>query len=61
MRDGAYSNPPLWLSDGWETVRSNAWHAPLYWEQRDGEWLNYTMDGLEPVAIERTSLPRQLL
>ena len=49
MRDGAYSEPLLWLSDGWDAVRNNGWQAPLYWEQRDGQWLNYTMDGLEPV------------
>ena len=49
VRDGAYANPLLWLSDGWDAVRNNGWQAPLYWEQRDGEWLNYTMDGLEPV------------
>ena len=40
MRDGGYSKPELWLSDGWDTVRNNGWQAPLYWEQRDGEWLD---------------------
>ena len=51
MRDGAYGNPLLWLSDGWDAVRNNAWQAPLYWEQREGEWLNFTMDGLEPLRL----------
>jgi ergothioneine biosynthesis protein EgtB len=51
MRDGAYTNPLLWLSDAWDTVRNNGWQAPLYWEQRDGEWLNYTLDGLEPLRF----------
>jgi ergothioneine biosynthesis protein EgtB len=49
IRDGGYTKPTLWLSDGWDTVRTNSWQAPLYWEQRDGEWWNYTMDGLQPL------------
>src|SRR5580704_4574697 len=51
MRDGGYTKPTLWLSDGWDTVHNNSWQAPLYWEQRDGEWWNYTMDGLEPLRL----------
>jgi ergothioneine biosynthesis protein EgtB len=51
MRDGSYGNPLLWLSDGWDCVRNNQWSAPLYWEQRDGEWWNYTVEGLQPVRL----------
>jgi len=51
MRDGGYSNPLLWFSDGWDCVRNNQWNAPLYWEQRDGEWWNYTVEGLQPVQL----------
>jgi len=49
MRDRGYSTAPLWLSDGWDTVRANQWNAPLYWEQRDGEWWQFTLDGMRPV------------
>ena len=49
MRDSGYGDPLLWLSDGWDCVRANQWNAPLYWEERDGEWWNYTVDGLQPV------------
>ena len=49
MRDGGYSTPLIWLSDGWDAVRTNQWTAPLYWEQRDGEWWNYTVEGMQPV------------
>jgi len=52
MRAGGYSQAELWLSDGWDAVRSNQWSAPLYWEQRDGEWWHYTVEGMEPVAMD---------
>ena len=33
MRDGGYARPELWLSDGWRTVESERWRAPLYWQE----------------------------
>lgn len=51
MRDGGYSTPTLWLSDGWDCVNNNRWSAPLYWEQRDGDWWSYTMEGMQPLAL----------
>ena len=61
MRDGGYSNPLLWFSDGWDCVRNNQWIAPLYWEQRDGEWWNYTVEGMQPLQLNEPRLPRQFL
>ncbi|MDR3748517.1 MAG: ergothioneine biosynthesis protein EgtB [Acidobacteriota bacterium] len=49
MHDGGYSNASLWFSDGWDCVRNNQWSAPQYWEQHDGEWWHYTIDGMKPV------------
>ena len=49
MRDDGYGKPELWLSDGWDCMRSNSWCAPLYWEQSDGEWQYYTVEGMKPV------------
>ena len=34
MEDGGYRRPELWLSDGWDTMRSEGWEAPLYWDRR---------------------------
>jgi ergothioneine biosynthesis protein EgtB len=52
IADGGYRNPLLWLSDGWATVRSDAWCAPLYWEARDGEFWSMTLRGAQPVDLD---------
>jgi len=33
VRDGAYSNSALWLSDGWAVVNVRNWKRPLYWSE----------------------------
>ena len=52
MEAGSYRKAELWLSEGWDTVRANQWSAPLYWEKRDGQWLQYTMEGMQPVELD---------
>ncbi|RPH63392.1 MAG: ergothioneine biosynthesis protein EgtB, partial [Burkholderiales bacterium] len=37
IRDGGYRRPELWLSDGWMTVQSAGWQAPLYWSDLDAD------------------------
>jgi ergothioneine biosynthesis protein EgtB len=32
MRDGGYTRPELWLSDGFRTATERGFRAPLYWE-----------------------------
>ena len=49
MADGGYDRPELWLSDGWNAVKTQAWRAPLYWEKHDGEWWLNTLTGFRPV------------
>lgn len=49
MQDGGYRTAALWLADGWTTVNRDGWDAPLYWEQRDGQWLAMSLEGLQPV------------
>jgi ergothioneine biosynthesis protein EgtB len=52
MDDNGYERPELWLSEGWTTMRAEAWQAPLYW-QRDpathSGWRIYTLRGWQPL------------
>jgi len=53
MTDGGYRRPELWLSDGWDTVCAQGWNSPLYWEEQDGNWSEFSYDGmreLDPAA-----------
>lgn len=46
IEDGGYQRPELWLSDGWDTVTSSGWNAPLYWHlDGDRRWNIYTLMG----------------
>ena len=45
--DGGYQRAELWLSDGWTTVQEQGWQKPLYWLDRDGEQLIYTLFGIQ--------------
>jgi ergothioneine biosynthesis protein EgtB len=49
IADGGYRTPTLWLADGWEIVNREGWRAPLYWEERDGEWLAMSLEGVRPL------------
>ncbi|MCK8786313.1 ergothioneine biosynthesis protein EgtB [Roseomonas sp. NAR14] len=56
VEDGGYRRPTLWMSDGWALCQAEGWQAPLYWERRDGEWLEFTLAGLralDPAAPAR--------
>jgi ergothioneine biosynthesis protein EgtB len=50
IHDGGYQRPELWLSAGWDAVKSEGWKAPLYWRQQDGAWYVYTMYGEHPLT-----------
>ncbi|MET0110500.1 MAG: ergothioneine biosynthesis protein EgtB [Candidatus Thiodiazotropha sp.] len=49
MEDGGYDDPALWLSDGWALLQREGWRHPLYWEQQEDEWLQFTLGGLSPL------------
>ncbi len=45
MADGGYENSQLWLSEGWQAVRSGGWTAPLYWFREGDDRVSYTLSG----------------
>jgi len=49
IADGGYRRPDLWLSDGWAAVRAGGWVGPLYWSEREGSPVVFTLDGVRPV------------
>jgi len=53
IEDGGYRCPELWLSDGWATVQSEGWEAPLYWARHDDGWREFTLGGDVPVDPTR--------
>lgn len=46
IADGGYKNFNLWHAEGWDWVNQNQIGAPLYWQEKDGEWFNFTLSGL---------------
>jgi ergothioneine biosynthesis protein EgtB len=47
---GGYRDPSLWLSEGWETVRTQGWSHPFYWQENErGDWHEFTLRGLTPL------------
>lgn len=53
MADDGYHRPDLWLSDGWGTVSTQGWEAPLYWERVGDEWHEFTLLGRHAVDPHR--------
>ena len=49
IAEHGYTRPGLWLSMGWDWVQANKVTAPLYWEQRDGQWHTFTLHGMAPI------------
>ncbi len=51
MQDGGYRDFRHWLSEGWATVNAEGWQSPLYWEQEDGQWFEWTLSGRREVDL----------
>ncbi len=45
LREGGYGTPSLWLSEGFDFVRSNRVSAPLHGAYEDGELRVFTLEG----------------
>ncbi len=49
IADGGYRDARWWLADGWAWVKAEGIAAPLYWEEYDGGWTRFGLDGRRPV------------
>jgi ergothioneine biosynthesis protein EgtB len=45
VRDGGYETASLWLSEGWDFVRSHDIRSPLHARLEAGAWTVFTLDG----------------
>jgi len=44
---GCYEDVLLWHAEGWDWVNTNQISAPSYWHNIDGEWHQFTLQGLQ--------------
>jgi len=49
IKNGGYTNVGLWLDEGWAWVNANKADKPMYWHEKNGEWLYYTLGGLQKI------------
>ena len=49
---GGYKDFNLWHAEGWDWVTQNNISAPMYWHNIDGDWHQYTMQGLQKITLE---------
>ena len=50
VHDGGYSEPSLWLSEGWDTVCREQWRRPLYWQEDLAS--EFTLAGVQAIDPE---------
>ena len=49
--DDGYHKPELWLSDGWNWVKSNNIEHPLYWVKERDDYSIFTLSGLQKIKL----------
>lgn len=53
INDGGYSNASLWLAEGWDWVRTQQLRCPIYWQQGEGGWQEFTLFGAQALDPHR--------
>src|SRR5450759_2783836 len=51
IADGGYQRADLWLSDGWHTINTQSWLAPLYCSGEGSDWQQFTLSGMQPLNL----------
>lgn len=44
---GCYNEVLLWHAEGWDWVNTHQISTPLYWHKIEGEWYQFTLQGLQ--------------
>lgn len=52
IEDRGYERPELWLSDGWKDIKASGRKAPIYWESKGNEWMQFTLSGMVPIHLD---------
>ncbi|MBC7957689.1 MAG: ergothioneine biosynthesis protein EgtB [Cytophagales bacterium] len=47
---GGYRNHALWLSEGWDWLKTQGREHPLYWRRNDKGWQEFGLDGLSTLG-----------
>ena len=53
IEDKGYDNHYLWLSEGWDLVKRGEIDKPFYWVKRDGQWHEFTLEGMNPLKLDQ--------
>ncbi|MDQ0594281.1 ergothioneine biosynthesis protein EgtB [Chryseobacterium ginsenosidimutans] len=53
MKAEGYSDFRHWHAEGWDWVKQNSMKSPLYWHLIDGEWMHYTLNGLQEINLDQ--------
>jgi iron(II)-dependent oxidoreductase len=54
--DGGYREPRWWDPAGWDVVREQGLHAPLFWRREGGDWVRRRFGVTEPVPPDEPVL-----
>ena len=52
VESGAYENPAVWLSEGWDWVQTQQLTHPLYWQKNDDAWQAFSLHGLQALNLD---------
>lgn len=51
IHDGGYKDFNFWHADAWEWLQTHNITQPMYWHDIDGQWHQYTLQGLQPLDM----------
>jgi len=51
INDGGYNDSLLWHAEAWDWIKNGNIQAPLYWHLIDGQYYQYTLQGLKALKL----------